>query len=922
MRTLRGRGAKEKPAAKETGPVPTPERDTSSEGDDSDVCEGDSDLRPEVSALRPEVSMGQECGEVTQDRKTESARRPKLSIGESLGDKARAAEVTQSSDPDLHGSETQLVQILLQAVDFLASPVLVTFIEFFEEVTRNVDESKKVDVFYIRGISDNEASGRNGSIRQTQHEFSKACGEVKGESLTCEIPTGNIASKRAEIQFLKNKREEMFAAIITTLTLSVCAVGVNAGTVLIQSPGVVKVREGGTVQIQCDLQSDNVDYTVDKYDVHWYDSHSKLTGHHNILGLTSTGHIYRSWRFSDRFQLSRNVTTNSYSLTISKVKVTDPKLYICGIWGSVFGKGTQLNVTSADVPVLVQSPSIQRVTEGHMVWLCCTMRNARLEDTDVHWYRKLPGQDMEWVLTHSAGGRSEWGRGFTWRFLPYRDTSNSSFTLTVTDVVHSDSAVYYCRVWGDIHGNGTQLIVTNPADDPVLVQDPPISKVPEGVTVQLHCALYNASVNVTDVHWYHQRPGNKSEWALSHFVNDSVSRSGYISDRFQSYRNVVSNSYILTISNTSISDTAVYNCRVWSYIYGGGTQLNVTGAVIPVLIQSPSIQRVTEGHMAWLCCTMRNARLEDTDVHWYRKLLGQDMEWVLTHRAGGRAKWGRGFSERFQSDRDTSNSSFTLTVTDVVHSDSADYYCRVWGDIDGNGTQLIVTNPADDPVLVQDPPISKVPEGVTVQLHCALYNASVTVTDVHWYHQRPGNKSEWALSHFVNDSVSRSGYISDRFQSYRNVVNNSYILAISNTSISDTAVYNCSVWSYIYGGGTQLNVTEADYGWSWKVLASILAGILVLVLLFCILVTTICYVKKQACFQQRLKPEGCSTEYQETVYATVTAETEVNTQAATNVTASEQSEIFYADIQFLRQNAAPRVKVIEETTEYAVIKRT
>ncbi|XP_059842744.1 uncharacterized protein LOC132403309 [Hypanus sabinus] len=204
------------------------------------------------------------------------------------------------------------------------------------------------------------------------------------------------------------------------------------------------------------------------------------------------------------------------------------------------------------------------------------MSKARLEDTDVHWYRKLPGQDMEWVLTHRAGGRSELGWGFTGKFQSYRDTSNSSFILTVTDVVHSDSAVYYCRVWGNIDGNSTQLIVTNPADDPVLVQYPPVSKVPEGVTVQLHCALYNASVNVTDVHWYHQQPGNKSQWVLSHFVNDSVSRSGGISDRFQSHRNGVSNSYILTISNTSISDTAVYNCSVWNYIYGGGTQLNVT----------------------------------------------------------------------------------------------------------------------------------------------------------------------------------------------------------------------------------------------------------------------------------------------------------------------------------------------------------
>ncbi|XP_072120835.1 uncharacterized protein [Mobula birostris] len=462
----------------------------------------------------------------------------------------------------------------------------------------------------------------------------------------------------------------------------------------------------------------------------------------------------------------------------------------------------------ADKPVLIQSPSIQHVTEGHTAWFCCTISNIRLEDTDLHWYQKLPGQNMttmELVSTLRARGSLEKEYHLTERFRSYRDTSNSSFTLTVTDVVHSDSAVYYCRVWGAIHGNGTQLIVTNPADDPILVQDPPISKVPEGVTVQLHCALYNASVNVTDVHWYHQRPGNKIEWALSHFVNDSVSRSGYISDRFQSYRNVVSNSYILTISHSSISDTAVYNCRVWSYIYGGGTQLNVTVANPPVPIQSPSQESITEGQSARLWCTMKNAAVGNTDVHWYRRLPGQDMEWVLTHEAGGSVRRRPGFTERFQPSRNSSSSSFILIVTKVKVNDSADYYCRVWGDSSGNGTRLIVI--------------------------------------------------------------------------------------------------------------------KADKGGSSKVLVSILVSILVLVLLFCILITAICYVKKWACFQQRLKPEGCSTKAMNTVYATVTAETEVNTQAATNVTASEQSEMCYADIHFRQQKKAPKLKVTEETTEYAVIKR-
>ncbi|XP_051867245.1 uncharacterized protein LOC127568036 [Pristis pectinata] len=235
--------------------------------------------------------------------------------------------------------------------------------------------------------------------------------------------------------------------------------GLKATTVLIQSPGDVKVREGETVLIQCVLESSDVQYTVEKYDVHWYNSRNNLTEAGIVLSLFNSGGVYRLPGFSGRFQLSRNVTSNSYSLTISDVKTTDSADYICGIWGTFFGKGTRLNVTSADVPVLMQSPSLEHVTEGHTAQLWCTMTRARLQDTDVHWYRKLLEQDLEWVLTHKARGSPQWGPGFTERFLPYRDNSNSRFILAVTDVEPSDSAIYYCRVWGDISGNGTQLVV-------------------------------------------------------------------------------------------------------------------------------------------------------------------------------------------------------------------------------------------------------------------------------------------------------------------------------------------------------------------------------------------------------------------------------------------------------------------------------
>uniref|UniRef100_UPI00398E4FFA uncharacterized protein isoform X5 n=1 Tax=Pristiophorus japonicus TaxID=55135 RepID=UPI00398E4FFA len=348
--------------------------------------------------------------------------------------------------------------------------------------------------------------------------------------------------------------------------------GRKASPVLIQSPEVVTVPEGGTVQFGCTLESSNVN--VDKYTVHWYLSQDRK---HIIFSHYVDGWVYRSHGVSERFQLSRDVASNSYILTIRGVQRRDSAVYICGIWGTIYGNGNRLNVTSAVVPVLTQSPSLERVTEGHTARLQCTMRNARVSDTDVHWYRQLPGQDTEWVLTHEASGSTRGSPGSTDRLQPSRDTSNNSFILTVTDVQPSDTAAYYCKVWGDISGSGTQLNVTNPLADPVLVQHPTVSKVPEGETVQLQCAMYNASVSDADVHWHCQRPGNNSEWVMSQFVNGTITKSWGFHDRFLPSRNIISNSYILTIVNVSLSDTAAYSCSVWSYIYGAGTQLNVTG---------------------------------------------------------------------------------------------------------------------------------------------------------------------------------------------------------------------------------------------------------------------------------------------------------------------------------------------------------
>uniref|UniRef100_A0A4W3H2P5 Immunoglobulin V-set domain-containing protein n=1 Tax=Callorhinchus milii TaxID=7868 RepID=A0A4W3H2P5_CALMI len=79
---------------------------------------------------------------------------------------------------------------------------------------------------------------------------------------------------------------------------------------------------------------------------------------------------------------------------------------------------------------------------------------------DVHWYRQLPGQQREWILTHDTNGRKTDHEDVNQRLQPSRVTSNNTYILILRRVTVSDAAVYHCCVWGDVCGNGTRLNVT------------------------------------------------------------------------------------------------------------------------------------------------------------------------------------------------------------------------------------------------------------------------------------------------------------------------------------------------------------------------------------------------------------------------------------------------------------------------------
>ncbi|XP_059504820.1 prostaglandin F2 receptor negative regulator-like isoform X2 [Stegostoma tigrinum] len=531
----------------------------------------------------------------------------------------------------------------------------------------------------------------------------------------------------------------------------------------------------------------------------------------------------------------------------------------------------------ANALVLLQSPVLQRVTEGLTARLQCTVRNTALRRIRVHWYRERPGK-RERILVHDAWNGRHWYSGFAERFEPSRD-SESSFLLTITNVQPSDTGVYRCSVRGHVLGGGSQLIVDS-FTGPVLLQSPSLEHVTKGHAAWLQCTMQHAKVIHTDVHWYWEQPRHFMKHVITHEMKNNIQRSPGFTDRFQPSRDPSSNSFILTITNVQPSDTGVYYCSVWGRIYGRGSLLNITSVNAPVLLQSPSLERVTEGHTARLQCTMRNAAVTHTDVHWHRDQPRKSTEWILTHDVRNITRSPQ-FMERFQSSRVSNNNSFILTIRNVLPIDSGVYYCKVWGDISGNGTQLTVMDPLADPVLIQYPVASKVPEGETVEFQCDMYNASVNDTDVHWHYQRPGSNREWVISQFVNGTFTKAQGFHDRVHVSRNASRNSYILRLVNVTLNDSAVFRCSVWSYIDGAGSQLNVTEkSSHGVPWISDPSLIIGtILSFTVLICIVLLTVFLHKQKLCLSVKDSTQRRPVEDQDAVYATVNDRTQSSEQA-------------------------------------------
>ncbi|XP_077067805.1 immunoglobulin lambda-1 light chain-like [Siphateles boraxobius] len=175
----------------------------------------------------------------------------------------------------------------------------------------------------------------------------------------------------------------MITIICAFFTLLTCVSGV---TVVTQSP-LITVNKGETVKLDCNLG------TVTNSEARWY----KQTPGGVPQYVLRFYHSWSSPEYGSGFSAPKFTSTHSsksdYSLIISNVDVGDSAVYYCHTWDSsasesVFGQGTKLIVTDADVapPVLnILRPSSEDLISSSKVTLVCLIDHMSVAFADVRW---------------------------------------------------------------------------------------------------------------------------------------------------------------------------------------------------------------------------------------------------------------------------------------------------------------------------------------------------------------------------------------------------------------------------------------------------------------------------------------------------------------------------------------------------------
>ncbi|XP_069921957.1 immunoglobulin lambda variable 4-69 isoform X5 [Oryctolagus cuniculus] len=163
----------------------------------------------------------------------------------------------------------------------------------------------------------------------------------------------------------------------------------------------------------------------------------------------------------------------------------------------------------------------------------------------------------------------------------------------------------------------TLLQSTGSLSQPVLTQSPSASAT-LGASAKLTCTLSSAH-STYYIEWYQQQQGEAPRYLMQLKSDGSYTKGTGVPDRFSGSSSGADR--YLIISSVQAEDEADYICGVTGsnvYVFGGGTQLTVTGqpAVTPSVILFPPSSEELKDNKATLVCLINDFYPRTVKVNW------------------------------------------------------------------------------------------------------------------------------------------------------------------------------------------------------------------------------------------------------------------------------------------------------------------
>ncbi|KAI4903777.1 hypothetical protein NFI96_002157 [Prochilodus magdalenae] len=270
------------------------------------------------------------------------------------------------------------------------------------------------------------------------------------------------------------------------------------------------------------------------------------------------------------------------------------------------------------VTVVTQKPPVLTATKGEKITMHCNL--GTVTNFQAVWYKHVPGGATQYVLYnyHSYSSPS-YGSGFSSPKFTSTHSSQSDYTLIISNVEAGDSAVYYCSTWDNS------------------VQD------------------------------------------VMYFIDLKLEMCNFAAFQIWEEHSITSRLLVeahLCIPSSAHQRATTHTDKMLPALCTLFTALSCVSGVT-VVTQRPPVLTATKGEKITMYCNLGS--LTNVQAVWYKQVSGGVPQHVLTNRHDlSSPSYGSGFSSPKFTSRSSSQSDLTLIISNVEAGDSAVYYCKAW----------------------------------------------------------------------------------------------------------------------------------------------------------------------------------------------------------------------------------------------------